>query len=335
MAGDTLYIVEVEPPADRPRWYCHEHPNGFDDVDAAVAWALSQARSGIVRTLGGILYYAGDLPSDPEDAAVTRPWPPSQAERAEIEAAYEGALESAAQEEEAWLAYAYARDDWLATTASELAGTEPEHRSSIDAPDGTKIALDEYAGGSLCAGRQLPFGPVAFGSVADVLAATADRPASDDWILAVVSALERERSWPVRREFLEVRLGSGELFHVTAARNRDSIRRYGLDWTRMSGRGIAGSTAPELDAVFLCDSLEDAEFFTWMGTEPLDIWGVRVDGLVVESGPDGWWIVNEQVAPERLRLAVAGVVPEPPEATSEASGWTGYMRTSRRPDIDT
>jgi hypothetical protein len=80
----------------------------------------------------------------------------------------------------------------------------------------------------------------------------------------------------------------------------------------MSGRGIAGSSAPELDAVFLCDSLEDAEFFTWMGAEPLDIWEVHVDGLVIESGPDGWWIVNERIPPDRLRLAVSSLVPNPP-----------------------
>jgi hypothetical protein len=212
------------------------------------------------------------------------------------------------------LEYLYARDAWLAGSAPELAGTEPDHHSFIDTPDGASIQLEEFAGGSLCSGRLVPFGPVFFGSGAEVLAGTAGLPASDPWFLAVVAALERERSWRAgRRQYLEVRIGSGELFHVTTARNRDSIQRHGLDWARMSGPGIAGSTAPELDAIFLCDSLGDAEFFTWMGTGPLDIWGVRVDGLVVESGPDGWWIVNERIPPDRLRLAASSLVPDPPE----------------------
>ena len=102
----------------------------------------------------------------------------------------------------------------------------------------------------------------------------------------------------------------------------------------MSGRGIAGSPVPELDAVFLCDSLEDAEFFTWMGSAPLDIWGVCVDGLVLENGPDGWWIVNEPMPSERLRLAVSDLVPKPPQATTSESAGGGYMRVSRRGDLN-
>jgi hypothetical protein len=328
--NNTLYILEDDPPGDRRRWYCHEHPSGFDDVDEAVAWALSRAETAIVRTLEPAFYYAGAVPADPEDATDARPWPPSLAERAEIDAAFEKAVLSAEQEKAAWLAYREARDVWLMRTAPGLAGTEPEHRSYIDTPDGASIEFEEFAGGSLCAGRRVASGRVAFGAAVDVLAGTAVRPASDPWLLAVIAALERERSWPGRRQFLEVRLDSGELFHVTAARNRNSIQRHGLDWTQMRRRGIAGSIEPELEAVFLCDSLEDAEFFTWMGTELLDIWGVRVDGLVVESGPDGWWIVNERIPSSRLRLAVSDLVPEPPEPSShEEASWSGYMRVRR------
>jgi hypothetical protein len=253
--SDTLYILEDDPPADWPRWYCHEHPHGFDDVDEAIAWALSLARTAIVRTLEPVFYYAGEVPSDPEAAEDARPWPPSRAERAEIDAAYQRAVESAAKGEDAWLEYVYARDAWLAGAAPELAGTEPEHRCFIETPDGASIELEEFADGSLCSGRRLSSGPVAFGSAADVLAGTSGRPESDQWLVAVLAAREQERAWPDgRRQHLEVRVGSGELFHVTAARNRDSIQSHGLDWTRMSGRGIAGSRAPELEAVFLCDS---------------------------------------------------------------------------------
>jgi hypothetical protein len=42
-------------------------------------------------------------------------------------------------------------------------------------------------------------------------------------------------------------------FHVSSAANRESILAHGLDWTKMrAARGIAGSTAPEADGVFLC-----------------------------------------------------------------------------------
>jgi hypothetical protein len=176
---DTYYIVEDDPPGDRPRWYCHEHPHGFDDVDEAVAWALFHARTAIVRTLGRAFYYAGDAPSDWDDAAGIRPWPPSPAERAAIEAAYARALEAGAREEEAWLEYLLARDAWLTSTAPELTAKEPEHRSLIESPDGVSIEFEEFDGGSRCCGRQLPFGPVAFGSAAEVVAGTKGLPTSD------------------------------------------------------------------------------------------------------------------------------------------------------------
>src|SRR5260221_14485904 len=45
----------------------------------------------------------------------------------------------------------------------------------------------------------------------------------------------------------------GDLFHLSSAADRDSILAHGLDWTRMGAApGIAGSTAPEADGVFLC-----------------------------------------------------------------------------------
>jgi hypothetical protein len=97
--AEPLYINEVEPPADRPRWFCHEHPHGFDDVDEAVAWALSHTRTAFVRTVGEDYFYAGEVPADPKDAALARPWPPSPAERAEIDAAYARAVEVGAKEE--------------------------------------------------------------------------------------------------------------------------------------------------------------------------------------------------------------------------------------------
>jgi hypothetical protein len=56
--------------------------------------------------------------------------------------------------------------------------------------------------------------------------------------------------------------------HVTSSRNRSSILRYGLDWTRMGAApGIAGSGRPEVEGCFLCvDVLEDEWFIKMNNT---------------------------------------------------------------------
>src|SRR5271168_2027913 len=121
-------------------------------------------------------------------------------------------------------------------------------------------------------------------------------PAADDrWVAAVCAALARERTWRMgRRPSLLVKEGSGEMFHVTATENRQSILRHGLDWRQMGTiAGIAGSREPELPAVFLCENRDEIGFFTEMSRLPADVWAVRVDGLWVETGPHGWIIVPE------------------------------------------
>lgn len=111
--------------------------------------------------------------------------------------------------------------------------------------------------------------------------------------------------------------GQGELFHVTAVANRESISRQGLDWHRMGAApGIAGSAEPELAAVFVCDSRDEADFFTAMARSPSDVWAVRAEGLWVENGPNGWQIITEPVGPDRLRLGACDV--PPPDAQEDA-----------------
>ncbi|HEY0938076.1 MAG TPA: hypothetical protein VGD91_30575 [Trebonia sp.] len=66
-------------------------------------------------------------------------------------------------------------------------------------------------------------------------------------------------------------------FHVSSRANRESIRAYGLDWTRMGAApGIAGSTVPEADGVFLCQDEFHAGFFVRMNNTggPVDVWVV-------------------------------------------------------------
>jgi hypothetical protein len=66
-------------------------------------------------------------------------------------------------------------------------------------------------------------------------------------------------------------------FHVSSVANRESIRVHGLDWTRMgAARGIAGSTVPEADGVFLCRDEFTASFFVRINNtgDPVDVWAV-------------------------------------------------------------
>jgi hypothetical protein len=108
-----------------------------------------------------------------------------------------------------------------------------------------------------------------------------------------------------RRQHLEIVQGRGERVHATAAANRESIYRHGLDWNRMGlAPGLAGSTRPELPAIFVCEDLDDVSFLLRMAQVPIDIWSVDVDGIWLENGPSGWQVISHPVAEERLTLLV-------------------------------
>jgi hypothetical protein len=208
---------------------------------------------------------------------------------------------------------------------------EPCYECEIFLPDGAQVEFCEFdLEGTACGARRVEFdefdlgdgrravrrieGAFALGGAEEVLAVAAGVPAGDPWLAAVCRALRREREWAgepgSRRPRLWVVPGEGELFHVTAVGNRESISRYGLDWHRMGAApGIAGSGEPERAAVFVCDGREEAGFFTAMAGSPSDVWAVRAEGLWVENGPNGWQIITEPVGPERLRLADSDVPP--------------------------
>jgi hypothetical protein len=94
-------------------------------------------------------------------------------------------------------------------------------------------------------------------------------------------------------------------FHMSSSRNRESIRRFGLDWTRMGeASGIAGSSRPEVQGCFLMAEEEIDWFLTINNTGgTVDLW--RVDGVdegrMVES-PNGYWYLPERVPPSQLTL---------------------------------
>jgi hypothetical protein len=111
----------------------------------------------------------------------------------------------------------------------------------------------------------------------------------------------------------------GRLFwHVSSSLNRASITAHGLDWRRMRITGVAQdshhparSLAPELDAVFLCETLDDVEFFVGFGQHPLvDVWEVDGAGLATVPAPDGWVMCRAAIGPERLRLYQSDRMPD-------------------------
>ena len=218
---------------------------------------------------------------------------------------YAATLADAMAEEAEWRAYELERERWLELHAPKLAGTGPRHECSIVVPDeDDPIAFEEFSGnGEICGacGR----GTFAFGTAAFVISSTSGRATDDPWVTAVVDALSRERSWvgDGRRQILVVALGQGEMFHLTAAKNRESILLHGLDWQQMGDRGgIAGSRSPELSAIFLCENREETSFFLNMARWACDLWAVRVAGLWLENGPSGWVIVPQVITPDRIRL---------------------------------
>jgi hypothetical protein len=97
------------------------------------------------------------------------------------------------------------------------------------------------------------------------------------------------------------------LFHVSSAVNRESILAHGLDWTRMgSARGIAGSTAPEEQGVFLCRDESEARFFVDMNNtgDPVDVWEVTgiAEGELV-TGDTGFCYFPAPIPPAQVTLA--------------------------------
>jgi len=121
------------------------------------------------------------------------------------------------------------------------------------------------------------------------------------------------------------------LFHVSPSANRESIQAHGLDISRMSIPGIAGSPCPEVDGVFLDDRLDGGFWWASFGVHAgVDIWEVQAEGLSLEEHDDRL-ICRDVIPPGRLTLIEASVSPEaanarlgigPPDRA--VPGWDGY-----------
>jgi hypothetical protein len=297
----VVFVIEQVSPWGQRRWYSERRE--FDDVDDAVAVRLAQVPTVIVRTLGDQYYWAGREPDrwNPS-AGPLRPWPPSRAERRAIDLAWERELAAAEAEAAAQATYESDR--------GELGS--PLHTCRVTLPDGEgAIELDELmSDASICGARRTGSDLRAFGTLDEVMSITSGRPRDDAWLSAVIGALCRDRTWTPRRGALLVKRGGDPMFHLTPAANRESIEEHGLDWNRMGATvGIAGSPAPELPVVFLCESRFDVDFFRGMARGPVDVWSVAVDGFWLEGDPnsdlgagDNWMLVPHAIDRERLTL---------------------------------
>ncbi|MFF4899764.1 hypothetical protein [Streptomyces sp. NPDC001068] len=94
-------------------------------------------------------------------------------------------------------------------------------------------------------------------------------------------------------------------FHVSSTRNRQSIARYGLDWTRMGAApGIAGSRRPEVEGIFVCRDEGDVGFFLHLNNTggPVDVWAVDgIDEAALLDNGNGFPYLPDRVPAARVR----------------------------------
>ena len=204
--------------------------------------------------------------------------------------------------------HARRRSEWVEANAPQLGDGQPFHTIHVSAFQGD-FELEELDDeGNVCGARLSGDRGSIFGTTEEVVAASTELSTEDPWVVEVGLALSRERKWKSwgsgwgRRHFLEIRLAQGQMFHVSASANRESILRHGLDWRHMGqAAGVAGSATPELPGIFVQESADD-DFFVRMAKFPTDMWSVLLEGRWIETGPSGWWFVARPVEPERLRL---------------------------------
>lgn len=96
-----------------------------------------------------------------------------------------------------------------------------------------------------------------------------------------------------------------QLWHVSSSLNRTSIA-----------------------VVFVCESLDDVEFFAGFGQHRLiDVWEIDARELAIEPGPDGWVITRTLIPPQRLRLMHVDRTPGSRELTTARLGFRSTRLT--------
>lgn len=97
------------------------------------------------------------------------------------------------------------------------------------------------------------------------------------------------------------------MYHVSSVRNRSSIQNRGLDVSQMGAApGIAGSTRPEAEGIFLSHELFDADFFVSMNNTggPVDVWQVdAVDTGQLRDNGNGFYYLPGVIPVAQITLA--------------------------------
>jgi hypothetical protein len=96
------------------------------------------------------------------------------------------------------------------------------------------------------------------------------------------------------------------MFHVSSVQNRRSIQSHGLDASRMGvAPGVAGSTRPEADGIFLSTDEWHVDYFVRMNNTggPVDVW--QVDGVdadrMLDNG-NGYLYLPGRIPADRITL---------------------------------
>jgi hypothetical protein len=97
-------------------------------------------------------------------------------------------------------------------------------------------------------------------------------------------------------------------FHVSSSRNRESIRAHGLNPSLMhAARGIAGSTSPEVEGIFLGVD-EDVDWFVRMNNTggTVDVWAVDgIESKVLVPNGSGYFYFPGSVPADKVTLLAA------------------------------
>ncbi|WP_234490130.1 hypothetical protein [Streptomyces sp. MBT33] len=107
---------------------------------------------------------------------------------------------------------------------------------------------------------------------------------------------------------------TSNLLHVSSVRNRQSIAQHGLDWTRMGAApGIAGSSRPEVEGIFVCRDEEEAEFLMQINNTggPIDVWSVDgIDEELLLDNGNGFVYLPDRIPAAHVRLVRSDVPPQ-------------------------
>ncbi|MFE0521436.1 hypothetical protein [Streptomyces sp. NPDC058954] len=107
---------------------------------------------------------------------------------------------------------------------------------------------------------------------------------------------------------------TSNLLHVSSVLNRRSIAQHGLDWTRMGAApGIAGSSRPEVEGIFVCRDEEEAEFLMQINNTggPIDVWSVDgIDEELLLDNGNGFVYLPDRIPAAHVRLVRSDVPPQ-------------------------